>query len=49
MTVLGPACGITESQDSERKQHLPLSTPGMEHRVQQRVLGMLGIILQTRD
>ena len=46
MTVLGPARCITESQDSERKQNGPLPTPGMEHCVQQKALGTLGVVLQ---
>ena len=45
-TVLGPARCITESQDSERKHNGPLPTPGMEHCVQQKALGTLGVVLQ---
>lgn len=41
VTVLDPACCITESQDSERKQHGPLPTTGVAHCGWQKVLGIV--------
>lgn len=41
VTVLGPARCITESQDSESKQHGPLPTAGVAHCGWQKVLGIV--------